>query len=178
LVCAPNCAVGRQRDDSVRSPRPKRRTFSHFGPNMLPGQPPLIPADNRAQVRQAHFDSINVLAVSSLFFLSAFQTPLLHSPTAWSGARPAGRLQPFLQPCLSCFAGRLSCLATVPVLFCPCSTVPVLFDLLPCLSCLACSYVNRRTFSHFRPELLPRHRSIIDPGIRSRCPMPMARRVG
>ena len=38
---------------------------------MLPCQPPLIPAHNRAQVRQAHFDSINVLAVSSLFFLSA-----------------------------------------------------------------------------------------------------------
>ena len=35
---------------------------------MLPCQPPLIPADNRAPVHQDHFNSINVLPVSSLFF--------------------------------------------------------------------------------------------------------------
>ena len=35
---------------------------------MRPCQPPLIPADNRAPVRQAHFDSLNLLAASSLFF--------------------------------------------------------------------------------------------------------------
>ena len=43
-------------------------------PELPPGlfaQPPLIPAVNRAPVRQAHCDSLNVLAVSSLFCLSA-----------------------------------------------------------------------------------------------------------
>ena len=38
---------------------------------MLPRRRPLIPAAIRAPVRQDHFDLTNVLAVSSLFFLSA-----------------------------------------------------------------------------------------------------------
>ena len=40
---------------------------------MLPCQPPLFPAVNRAPVRQAHFDSLNLLAVSSSSFLSALE---------------------------------------------------------------------------------------------------------